>query len=47
MSNNPLLKFDELPDFPLIKAEHIEQAVTNVLDQNKQVLAGLIADDEL
>ncbi len=47
MSNNPLLKFDELPDFPSIAAEHIEPAVTQVLAQNKQVLVGLTADDEL
>ena len=47
MSNNPLLQFDVLPDFPKIKAEHIEPAVTSVLSQNKQVLAGLIADDTI
>ena len=45
MSNNPLLQFDVLPDFPAIKAEHIEPAVLSVLAQNKQVLAGLIADE--
>lgn len=47
MSNNPLLQFDVLPDFPAIKAEHIEPAVSSVLAQNKQVLAGLIADETI
>lgn len=47
MSNNPLLQFDVLPDFPAIKAEHIEPAVLSVLAQNKQVLAGLIVDESV
>ena len=46
MSNNPLLQFDELPQFPEIKAEHIEPAVTAVLRQNKESLAALLASDK-
>lgn len=47
MSNNPLLQFDVLPDFPAIKAEHIEPALTSVLTQNKEMLAELVADQTI
>ncbi len=43
MSHNPLLQFDQLPDFPEISAEHIEPAVTGVLSQNSEVLIALLA----
>lgn len=43
MSHNPLLQFDQLPDFPAIGAEHIEPAVTGVLSQNKEALPVLLA----
>jgi oligopeptidase A len=46
MSHNPLLQFDELPDFPGIKAEHIEPAVTGVLAQNREALIALLATDK-
>ncbi|MCB1665351.1 MAG: M3 family metallopeptidase [Pseudomonadales bacterium] len=44
MSSNPLLQFDQLPDFPAINAAHIEPAVTQVLSDNRERLAGLVAD---
>ena len=43
MSHNPLLQFDQLPDFPEISAEHIEPAITGVLSQNSEVLIALLA----
>lgn len=46
MSHNPLLQFDQLPDFPEISAEHIELAVTGVLSQNSEALIALLASDK-
>ena len=46
MSHNPLLQFDELPDFPAISAAHIEPAVTKVLSQNREELIALLASDK-
>lgn len=43
MRHNPLLQFDELPDFPGINAEHIEPAVNDVLGQNRETLIALLA----
>tara|TARA_R100001377_G_scaffold80876_1_gene60039 strand:+ start:607 stop:2658 length:2052 start_codon:yes stop_codon:yes gene_type:complete len=45
MSHNPLLQFDEMPNFPEIGAEHIEPAVTAVLSQNKEALIALLGSD--
>ena len=42
MTTNPLLNFDELPRFSEIGAEHIEPAVSVVLDENKQRVMGII-----
>lgn len=47
MSNNPLLQFDTLPDFPAIQAEHIEDAVRAVLAQNKAELAAIVSNSTL
>lgn len=44
MSSNPLLQFDQLPDFPAINAAHIEPAVNQVLSDNRKRLAELVAD---
>lgn len=46
MNHNPLLQFDELPNFPAINAEHIEPAVTEVLSQNREALIALLASDK-
>lgn len=46
MSHNPLLQFDQMPDFPEISAEHIEPAVTGVLSQSKELLTALLASDK-
>lgn len=39
---NPLLQFDRLPDFPAIKAEHIQPAVEHVLGANRQRLGEIL-----
>lgn len=39
---NPLLKFDSLPDFYSIRAEHISPAVTDVLAGNRRQLVELL-----
>ena len=46
MSHNPLLQFDELPNFPGIEAEHIEPAVIEVLSQNREALTALLVSDK-
>lgn len=44
MTSNPLLQFDRLPDFPAIEAAHIEPAVLQVLADNRDCLAALVAN---
>lgn len=39
---NPLLQFDRLPDFPAIKAEHIQAAVDVVLQENRKRLEQIL-----
>jgi oligopeptidase A len=43
-SNNPLLQFERLPDFPSIRAEHIKPAVQTVLEQSRAALDRILAD---
>ncbi|HLT64133.1 MAG TPA: M3 family metallopeptidase, partial [Pseudohongiella sp.] len=42
LSTNPLLQFDRLPDFPAIKAGHIQPAVDYVLENNRKQLAEIL-----
>ncbi len=43
MSTNPLLRFNELPDFTAITAGHIEPAVLQVLAENTEAVERLVA----
>ncbi len=40
---NPLLTDSSLPDFPAIKASHVEPAIRQLLDENRGTLATLLA----
>ena len=44
METNPLLTAGRLPEFSAIKPEHIEPALTNTLDTNRERLEALLAD---
>jgi len=46
METNPLLATGRLPEFSAIKPEHIEPALTDTLNANRQRLEALIADAE-
>ena len=40
--NNPLMSQHELPPFQTIKAEHVEPAVTGLLDKNRAEIGALL-----
>jgi len=46
METNPLLATGRLPEFSAIKPEHIEPALTDTLNANRQRLEALLADAE-
>ena len=42
--SNPLLAFDSLPDFEAIRPEHVEPAITQLIDENRTLIDTLLAD---
>ncbi len=44
-SDNPLLDFSGLPRFAEIKPEHVAPAIEQLLDENRALIARLLADD--
>ncbi len=46
MKDNPLLQFDTLPDFSIIRAEHVQPAVEQVLSENRAALAGILQRED-
>ncbi len=42
--NNPLLEFDALPDFDTIRPEHVEPAISQLIDENRTLIDSLLAD---
>lgn len=44
VTDNPLLQFERLPDFPALRAEHIRPAVEQVLAENRAALDTILAD---
>lgn len=43
---NPLLQHHELPPFSVIKTQDIEPAIRQILSENRQLLAGLLENDQ-
>ena len=43
---NPLLDTDRLPPFSQIKPEHIEPAIDALIEENRQLMKGLLADNQ-
>jgi oligopeptidase A len=44
--NNPLLNFQNLPEFSSIKPEHVEPAIDQLLDENRGIMNDVLEDNE-